>query len=376
VKKISVMPMILIVFLVILSACASTSKQTSGSSSSPTATQAASSPVTTQPSTNAGGNNKDELIAQAKKEGKLVVYGATPEPQLVPVLKKFHELYPFIDTSEYFRAGGSKLYAKVVTELDANQLNADVFASASLDDLVNLKAKNVLMEYKSPEGDAIFANMKDPGWWYAYKISTIPMAYNPQKLPDNEAPKTWQDLLDPKYKGKIGFEDSGSGSQYAEWYALRQVLGDEFFDKLSKQQPKVFNSSGLIAQGLQTGELLIAAQTESFQIYQNGVINGVAIKAINPKEGVAALIGPVGIMKGAKHPASAKLFVDFLLSKEGQQYANSEVLGAYSTRTDVTSPKGMEPYANLKVLVPTDYADLQKQRDVFVKFWTKSFEGK
>lgn len=318
----------------------------------------------------------DKLVEQAKKEGKLVVYGGTPEPQLVQYLEKFHEKYPFIDVSEYFRAGGSKLFSKVMTEIESGQLNADLLASANLGDLIELKKKNLLLEYHSPEGKAIFDNMKDPGYWYAYRINTIPMSYNPDILPEAEAPKTWADLLDPKYKGKIAFEDAGSGSQYAQWYALREVLGDEFFEKLSKQEPKIYNSSGLIAQGLQTGEILVAGSSESFRYYQEAVLKGVPLKLVNPPEGIAGMIAPIGIMKDAKHPAAAKLYVEFALSQEGQKFRNSEVLGAYSSRADVPPPEGMEAYSEINVLIPKDFDDLQKKREVFTETWTRLFQSK
>lgn len=315
------------------------------------------------------------LIEAAKQEGgKLVVYGGTPEPWLNQYLSAFSAKYPFIDTSEYFRAGGNKLYSKLLTEIEAGQNKADIFASANTSDLVDFKKRGLLLEYKSPEGDAIFPDLKDDGYWYGYRISTIPFAYNPNILPDDQAPKSWQDLLDPKYKGKIAFEDSTSGSQFTQWYALKDILGAEYFEKLAKQEPKLYNSSGLIIQGLLTGEILVAGQTESWRLYQEGSIKGSPISGIFPPEGVAGMVATIGILKDAKHPAAAKLFLNWSLSEEGQRLCNSTILGGYSTRDNIPAPKGLPEVTTFKMIYPKDNDDFLGNQPAFVEMWTRLME--
>lgn len=335
-------------------------------------------PTTTAPTTPSATAKEPDpaLIEAAKKEGKLVVYGGTPEPWLNDFLKAFNKKYPFIDTSEYFRAGGNKLYTKLLTEIQAGQNTADIFESANTSDLVDFKERGLLLEYKSPEGEAVYKGMKDPGWWYGYRITPIPFAYNPTILPDNEAPKNWQDLLDPKYKGKIAFEDSASGSQFTQWYALKDILGEAYFEKLAKQEPKIYNSSGLIIQGLMTGEVLVAGATEAWRLYQDGTLSGKPIKGVFPSEGVAGMLATTGIVKQAKHPAAAKLYTDWVLSEEGQKLRNAVILGGHSTRDGVPAPKGLPELNSFKLIVPTDNADFLANQPKYAQTWSRLFETK
>lgn len=359
-KKItSILCIALLIFTLILSGCSS---KTAGDSNSGQ-TQNVSP-------------EQQALIDQAKKEGKLVVYGGTPEPWLNEILGAFSKKYPFINTSEYFRAGGNKLYTKLLTEIQAGQNKADIFASANTSDLVDFKKRGLLLEYKSPEGEAVFDQLKDSGWWYGYRITPISFAYNPQNLPDNEAPKSWQDLLDPKYKGKIAFEDSGSGSQFTQWYAMKNILGDEYWEKLSKQEPKIYNSSGLIMQGLMTGEILVAGSTEAWRLYQEGTLKGSPIKGVFAPEGVAGMVATMGIVKDAAHPAAAKLFVDWSLSEEGQRLCNAQILGGHSTRDGVEAPKGLPELSSFKLITPTDNADFLANQPKFAADWSRLFETK
>lgn len=359
-KFISVICVFFLVITLVLSGC---------SSSAPAGDSKSGQNETVSP-------EQQALIDQAKKEGKLVVYGGTPEPWLNEILAAFSKKYPFIDTSEYFRAGGNKLYTKLLTEIQAGQNRADIFASANTSDLVDFKKRDLLLEYKSPEGEAVFDNMKDPGWWYGYRITPISFAYNPNNLPENQAPKNWQDLLDPKYKGKIAFEDSGSGSQFTQWYAMKDILGEEYWEKLSKQEPKIYNSSGLIMQGLLTGEILVAGATEAWRLYQEGTLKGSPIKGVFAEEGVAGMVATVGIVKGAAHPAAAKLFVDWTLSEEGQRLCNAQILGGHSTRNGVEAPKGLPELSSFKLITATDNADFLANQPKFAADWSRLFETK
>lgn len=333
-------------------------------------------PSTVTPGSSTAKEPDPALIEAAKKEGKLVVYGGTPEPWLNDILKAFNKKYPFINTTEYFRAGGNKLYTKLLTEIQAGQNTADIFASANTSDLVDFKERGLLLEYKSPEGEAVTKDYKDPGWWYGYRLTPIPFAYNPTILADKDAPKNWQDLLDPKFKGKIAFEDSASGSQFTQWYALKDILGEAYFEKLSKQEPKIYNSSGLISQGLMTGEVLVAGATEAWRLYQDGTLSGKPIKGVFPTEGVAGMLATMGIVKEAKHPAAAKLFEDWSLSEEGQKLCNAEILGGHSTRDGVPAPKGLPELNSFKLIVPTDNADFLANQPKYAETWARLFETK
>ncbi|NIO69032.1 MAG: extracellular solute-binding protein, partial [Anaerolineae bacterium] len=145
------------------------------------------------------------LEEAAKEEGALMVYTSMNIDDLEPILAKFMEKYPFIK-AEYYRASGEDVLAKASTEAKAGQHFADVLEGADLQIFQAVK-EGLVAPYVSPEVAAYPEGASDPnGMWTVSRVNAVVIAYNTELVKPEEAPKSYEDLLDPKWQGKIGVE--------------------------------------------------------------------------------------------------------------------------------------------------------------------------
>ena len=166
--------------------------------------------------------DQDKTIEGAKKEGALVVYTSMTVDQMQKILAAFKARYPFIQAT-MFRAVGERLLTKIMTEAQTGKYDFDVVQSAE-SQAYFLKKKNLLQKYISPETKNIQKPFFDPeGYWTAVYIMPNVIAYNTRMVKRNEVPKTDEDLLNPKWKGKIGMDHTKP-----EWFAWKlKQMGEE-----------------------------------------------------------------------------------------------------------------------------------------------------
>lgn len=259
--------------------------------------------------------DRAKLIEEAQKEGKVVVY-ASFNPRDANALKAaFERKYPSIKL-DYFAAGKDKLLSKYLTEVRAGTYLPDVYQS-SIFQIITLKEKGLLARYFSPERDAYNEALRDKeGSWNATYLNAVTMAYNPRLVKPEEIPSSYQELLAPKWKGKMGFNLS-----HTEWYvAMLQMLGEEkgrkYMEALRKQDLHARIGSSLMNQLMIAGEFsLLVSQ------YPTGVEE--LKKAGAPIEWAPLdpfFVYSIAIAATAKsaHPAAGRLYFDFVLSEDGQ----------------------------------------------------------
>lgn len=306
-------------------------------------------------------------VAAAKKEGKLVVYGSIDEVALVGLLNLFHERYPEIDTTTYLRAGAAKLHPKILAETQAGGGDIDVVVYTDMSYVIDLQEKGLWSSYTSPESKnydkKYYSNPE--GLWLAYRGQPIMVCWNPKVVPDAEAPKEYKDLLDPKWKGQIGFELPAGGSQFIQWYLLRQVLGDQYWEKLAENKPRGFDSGAQLMEKTYSGELRLAGQGTASRYVAQYIRKNLPMKAMWTKEGIPMQYDAVGMLKSAKHPNAAKLFVDFLLSKEVQAKFVTGEMASYSLHADVAEPPELPPLKSLNPLWLSDWKDVVEAGKIF-----------
>ncbi len=161
---------------------------------------------------------------------------------------------------EYFRAGGVKLAQKFEQEAKAGQVKCDTI-DISLPGLMTQWAeKGLLLKYESPEASHYPADLRMAGFWTPIKALDICIAYNADIIKPADAPKTWADLLDPKWKGKMVMADPALSGGVLQWYAaLRKLLGKDYVEKLGKQDILIRSGSGEVLDTIITGERPLAA---------------------------------------------------------------------------------------------------------------------
>ena len=253
------------------------------------------------------------LIEVAKKEGKVVWYTSLNINDSNALLARFEQKYPFIKT-ELLRAGSEQLLNRILTEDSAGRSAHDL---VNLTTINALKKRGLLHAHRSPEMAAYPDQFKDPdGYWATlYNIYYV-LGYNRKMVQPKDAPKNWDDLVDPKWKGKIGMDQE----EY-EWYAgTLNAWGKEraqkFHRALAQQQIHWNRGHTMVAQLMAAGEfplgIVYAHRVESMKK------SGAPIDWAKTSDPVFVTISPVAVSAKARNPNAARLLMDFVLSKEGQ----------------------------------------------------------
>ena len=291
-----------------------------------------------------------ELLDAAKKEGKVIFYTATD----VTVAEKLAELFekgnPGIDV-QVERAGSERVFQRIGQEYSSGIYNADVSETSDAVHFEYFKRQGWL-EAMVPQvvADKWPADERDPdGIFAAYRAHLSVMAYRSDLLPEADAPKTWADLLDPKYKGKMVKAHPGySGTVMTSTFVLSELLGWEYFEKLGQQDVMQVQSSTEPPKKLAQGERALEIDGNEYNVFRLQD-EGVKINIVYPEEGTPLAVGNAAVMKQAPNPNAAKVFYAFLFSLEAQQL-NSDFGGLRSFHPDVKEKETKTPLSKIKIL--------------------------
>jgi iron(III) transport system substrate-binding protein len=314
---------------------------------------------------------QDSRVEAARKEGKVVWYTSLALPSAERVAKLFETAYPGVKV-EVHRTGSERILSRVMQELQANIKNADVVHTSDAGHFVLLKSKNLLMRYAPSGVDSFPAGFKDrDGFYFGLRATVSVIAYNTRAVSAAEAPRTWKDLLDPKWKGKMVTAHPGySGVIATHVLALVNQFGWEYVKQLAQNRLMLVQSavdpSGVVA----SGERAVAANGGEYTFYQTRK-KGNPIEIVYPKEGVPLVVSPTAITSFAPHPNAAKLFTDFSFSREVQQVmADSE--GLYTGHPEVRYPADKPKLSELRLL-SVDPEELEKRNEEIKKRFVEFF---
>lgn len=283
------------------------------------------------------------IIEGAKQEGQLMIYTSMGIGDMEILVSKFEERYPFLEV-EYLRISGAYFVEKVFAEFKAEHYAADVLETSGFL-MYDLLKEGVFQSYSSPEREAYPAGAKDiEGYWTTDRINTNVIAYNTDLVESEDIPKSYQDLLDPKWKGKLGLARND-----VELFAYTLALwgeeeAREFWEELAETQPSLREGHTQLAELLAAGEFAIAVDVYAHRIEK--------IKAKEaPIEWVRTnpvIADPFVIALHAKapHPNAGKVWINWILSEEGQQVISD--LGRIPARPGVISkPRGLTEGINI-----------------------------
>jgi len=279
----------------------------------------------------ASAQTTEQLIAGAKKEGKLVVYASATAPQLQMYFTTFNKRYPFIKT-EFFCTGKQKLVSKILLEEQAKQHIADLIHTSVIEINI-LKKRGALSKYVPMESASYPAQYKDPeGFWTSAYASGTLMGFNSRQVKRAEAPKVYEDLLNPRWKNGLAMD-----TNKIEWFAmLLKIKGRPFMEKLAAQSPSLRDGNTLVLQLLAAGEYPVATGVYEYSI-EDLKTRGAPVDWIG-LEPVITYTVAVSLPSQPPRPFAAKLFIEWLLSKEGQEVVNQ--YGRVPIRDDVESRYG------------------------------------
>jgi ABC-type Fe3+ transport system substrate-binding protein len=274
----------------------------------------------------------DDLAAGAKKEGELNLYLSIDLSDGNGMMQAFRKKYPFVDV-KFFRAGNDKLLNRILTETSAGKFNGDVILISSFEIRVLLQ-KKLLQKYLSPESSHYAEGFTDrDGYWTSvYSIPRV-VVYNTKLVPADVAPKSYEDLIQPRWKNNFCLSDSA-----VLWYTgflkfYGEEKGREYMKKLSAQKPLFRDSESIITQLLAAGESPLGLT----YLHQVGSMKrkGAPVDWIRTAQPIVTGLKPISLSAKAAHPNAGKLFIDFVLSKEGQELIRS--FNRISGRLDVAS---------------------------------------
>ena len=292
-----------------------------------------------------GGGDKKPAADGGKGgvKGDVMVYTSI-YPDIIDKMCKPNVAKAFPDMKvTWFQGGTEKVKTKIAGEIKAKKIGADVLMVADPSYYLALKKQGLLLDYVSKNQKDVIADKDQNGAWTAVRISNMIIAYNKDKV--KNPPKSWQDLTDPKWKGKIAMPNPMlSGTAYVSVGALADKYGWEYFDKLKANGIRVEEGNSAIQNKLLTGEYAAAMILEE-NILKLKETKHEPLEVVYPSDGIICVPSPIAIFNTTKNPDGAKALVDWWLSKEGQQ---AVVKGwMHSVRGDVEPPTGAPKLSTL-----------------------------
>ncbi|MEP7454038.1 extracellular solute-binding protein [Phyllobacterium sp. SB3] len=313
-----------------------------------------------------------ELEAAAKAEGKVVFYTATDVAVAEKLAEHFKTKYPEISV-QVERAGSERVFQRIGQEYSTGIYNADVIETSDAVHFEYFKREGWLEPMVPQEvADKWPADERDPdGNFAAYRAHLSVMAYRTDLMQEADAPKTWEDLLDPRFKDKMVKAHPGySGTVMTSTFVLSQLLGWEYFEKLGKQNIMQVQSSTEPPKKLAQGERALEIDGNEYNVFRL-IDEGKPIKIIYPEQGTPLAVGNAAVLKQAPNPNAAKLFYAFLFSADAQQL-NSDFGGLRSFHPDVKEKAGRTPLAQIKIL-HSDPAKLEPEIPTIKSNYEKYF---
>jgi len=311
------------------------------------------------------------LVQAARKEAKVVWYTSLALPSSTAISHYFQQKYKGVEV-EVHRTGSQRVLQRVMQEASAGIKNVDLIHTSDAGNYELMKAKGLLLKY-TPQSVAPFPEgFKDKaGFYYGMRATLSVIAYNPKALAEKDAPKTWKDLLNAQWSGKEVTAHPGySGIIMTHVLALLNVYGWDYFRDLGKNKLHIVQSANDPAGVVASGERPIGVNGAEYFYYKT-LKQGNPIKIVYPKEGVPLVVSPIAIAKDAPHPNAAKLFAEYIFSKESQQLlADKE--GLYTGHPEVTYPADKPKLKDLKLL-SSDADELEKRNGEIKKRFTEYF---
>jgi iron(III) transport system substrate-binding protein len=309
-----------------------------------------------------------ELIEAARKEGKISYYSALELNVAERLAKAFETRYPGISV-HVERSGAERIYQRIAQEQGSGINAVDVANSTDPAHYLDWKSKDWLAPYLPDDVAKHFpADQFDPDGLYATSCAWMEViGYNTTLVKPDDAPKSYADLLDPKWQGKIVKAHPGySGAIMTATFVLSRELGWQFFEKLAQQKILQVQSAADPPKKLLLGERAIMADGNDYNLALLKE-QGKPVQVVYPSEGSPLIIVPSGVFRNAPNPNAARLFQSFFLGLEGQQLLVDEY-AHHSFHGLVKDKPGRQPLSALKLLKSDPAAVLAQSEDIKARY--------
>ncbi|HZY14921.1 MAG TPA: extracellular solute-binding protein [Beijerinckiaceae bacterium] len=290
-----------------------------------------------------------DLVEAARKEGKISFYTSVDVEVAEKVAAAFKAKYPGIDVLVE-RAGSERVFQRVEQERLANIRNADVVNSSDAAHYIIWKREGLLAPYVPEDVAAYYRNDADPEGYYAtWRATLSPIGYNTKYIKAGEAPKSFADLLSPKWKGMMVKGHPGySGTILTATFEISRDLGWDYLQKLAQQKVMQVQSSTEPPKKLALGERPIMADGNEYNLFTLKE-SGQPVDVIYPAEGTPFIASPSAVMAKAPHPNAARLFQSFLFTPQTQQLL-IDAGGLRSLHPKTQEHAGRTPLKDIKLM--------------------------
>jgi iron(III) transport system substrate-binding protein len=315
------------------------------------------------------------LYAAAQQDGKFTFYATISDVRAKALIDEFKAQTGI--GADIVRLSGGPMAVRVENEMKAGKLGADVIQQTDIGLVLHEKEIGAFEAYCPPGFDAIQKDSKDADCnYWAHSFTPYAIGYNTALVKEADAPKTWQALLDPKWKGKIGWAYIGAGgSNWGRDFFLRTRYGVKFWNDLSANNPLITTGSGAVTDKMATGEVAVGAVGPGTQAAS--AANGAPLGLVMPSDGVPVLGVYVGLAKQASKPNAAKLFLNWLASASGQK-AVVEKTSDYAISPSAPAPtfngKPMPTAANANLQYVETIPAFQTEAAAWAKEWYTIFK--
>lgn len=324
-----------------------------------------------------GPDREQRLFEGARKEGQVMVYSSMIADQaLRPLIDGFQKKYPFMKP-QYVRDDPPQQLQKMMAEARSGHMVADVLESTSLE--VPIRAANINQPFWSPEIEAYAPERRDPqNFWAPTRFSYLGACYNTNLVKPADLPKSFDDYLDPKWKGRTVWSGTVIGAMLFIT-GVRNFMGEEkgrgYLEKLAKNDIVTIPSANrVIVDRVMAGEYALCL--DAFLHHPIISARKGAPVAPLPLEPVLTVVSSVMLPKAPPHPYSAMLFIDYLLSKDGQQRLRDAEY--FPARLDVPALPELDKIVPHKIGLKENFIDpvkinkeLAKSRAIYQELFVK-----
>jgi iron(III) transport system substrate-binding protein len=313
------------------------------------------------------------LVEAARKEGKVSYYTAMDLSVAEPVAKAFEARYPGIKVAVE-RSGAERVFNRIGQEMASRIYRVDVVNSSDAAHFISWRREGWLAPWVSEEmARDLPAESRDAeGLYCNQRTHLCTIAYNSKLIAPADAPKSFADLLDPRFAGKMVKAHPGySGTIMTATQQLTRELGWSYLEKLAKQRVMQVQSATEPPKRLEAGERAVAVDGSDYQFWL-AKERGAPVEVVFATEGTPQISNPMGIFKSAPNPNAARLMVSWIMSGEGQSFIVN-LSGQYPANVRVKSKEGRPALATIKTF-KEDPAAVEKQADQIKAQYAKFFK--
>ena len=279
----------------------------------------------------------------------MTVYTSEPENKVDEINRAFMDANPDIEV-EVYRAGTGDLNARISTEKETGQIEADVLWAADSPTFEGYAADGDLAELENVDADAVIDEAVDEeGYYVGTRIIPTVIAYNTEVMEQDQLPSTWADLTDAQYADMLVMPDpavSGAAAFNASAWKNNDELGEEWINALGENNPMIAASNGPTSQEIAGGSRPVGVVVD--YLVRDLADDGSPIEVIYPEDGVPYITEPAGVFADSDNQEAAERYINFLISPEGQELAVEQ--NYLPVREDVGSPEGAPALADTPLM--------------------------